>query len=69
MKGSKPSWRNLETRYRVERIIQALQARRRGTLCFYGPPGTGKTALAEHIAAALELPLMMARFEPAEPPS
>ncbi|NSX06611.1 AAA family ATPase [Cupriavidus gilardii] len=52
---------NLETRYRVERIIQALQARRRGTLCFYGPPGTGKTALAEHIAAALELPLMIRR--------
>ncbi|MGY8524046.1 ATP-binding protein [Paracidovorax citrulli] len=52
---------NLETRYRVERIIQALQARQRGTLCFYGPPGTGKTALAEHIAAALDLPLMLRR--------
>ena len=30
-----------------------------GTLCFYGPPGTGKTALAKHIAQALQLPLMI----------
>jgi len=52
---------NLETRYAVEKIIQALQVRQRGTLCFFGPPGTGKTALAEHIAAALDLPLMFRR--------
>lgn len=52
---------NLETRYRVERIIEALKARQRGTLCFYGPPGTGKTALAEHIAAALDRPLTIRR--------
>lgn len=52
---------NLETRYAVDKIIQALQARKRGTLCFFGPPGTGKTALAEHIAAALDLPLMIRR--------
>ncbi|MDF6412008.1 AAA family ATPase, partial [Escherichia coli] len=49
---------NLETRFSVERIIEALRARRRGTLCFYGPPGTGKTVLAEHIAAQLDMPLM-----------
>lgn len=42
---------NPETRFSVERIIEALRAWRRGTLCFYGPPGTGKTALAEYIAA------------------
>ncbi|WP_420996351.1 AAA family ATPase [Cupriavidus sp. 30B13] len=52
---------NLETRYDVGKIVQALKARERGTLCFYGPPGTGKTALAEHIAAALEQPLMIRR--------
>lgn len=52
---------NLETRYEVGKIVQALKARARGTLCFYGPPGTGKTALAEHIAAALEQPLMIRR--------
>ncbi|TWG85442.1 SpoVK/Ycf46/Vps4 family AAA+-type ATPase [Cupriavidus gilardii J11] len=52
---------NLETRYRVERIIEALKVRQRGTLCFYGPPGTGKTALAEHIAMALDRPLTIRR--------
>lgn len=52
---------NLETRYRVERIIDALKVRQRGTLCFYGPPGTGKTALAEHIAMALDRPLTIRR--------
>jgi SpoVK/Ycf46/Vps4 family AAA+-type ATPase len=52
---------NLETRYDVSKIVDALRARQRGTLCFYGPPGTGKTALAEHIAAALDLPLMIRR--------
>lgn len=44
---------NLESRYEMARVVQALQARGHGTLCFYGPPGTGKTALAEHIASAL----------------
>ncbi|CAG9181517.1 AAA family ATPase [Cupriavidus respiraculi] len=52
---------NLETKYRVDRIIGALKERQRGTMCFYGPPGSGKTALAEHIAAALDLPLMIRR--------
>jgi len=50
---------NLETRYEVTRMVQALQARGHGTLCFYGPPGTGKTALAEHIANVLGCPLMV----------
>jgi len=52
---------HLETRYDVAKIIEALRVRQRGTLCFYGPPGTGKTALAEHIAAALDTPLMIRR--------
>lgn len=52
---------HLETRFEVPRVIEALRVRQRGTLCFYGPPGTGKTALAEHIAGALELPLMIRR--------
>ena len=50
---------NLESRYEVTRMVQALQARGHGTLCFYGPPGTGKTALAEHIANVLGGPLMV----------
>jgi SpoVK/Ycf46/Vps4 family AAA+-type ATPase len=52
---------NVETRHPVSRIIAALQARPRATLCFYGLPGTGKTALGEHIARSLERPLMIKR--------
>jgi SpoVK/Ycf46/Vps4 family AAA+-type ATPase len=50
---------NVETRFEVPRIIAALQRRGHGTLCFHGLPGTGKTALAEHIAQALQRPLMI----------
>ncbi len=44
---------NVQSRFEISRVVQALQARGHGTLCFYGPPGTGKTALAEHIAMTL----------------
>jgi len=44
---------NVESRFDVPRIVQALRARGHGSLCFYGPPGTGKTALGEHVAQAL----------------
>jgi SpoVK/Ycf46/Vps4 family AAA+-type ATPase len=50
---------NVESRFEVPRIIEALQRRGHGTLCFHGVPGTGKTALAEHIAQALQRPLMI----------
>ncbi|MBS0449012.1 MAG: AAA family ATPase [Proteobacteria bacterium] len=50
---------NTESRFAVPRIVQALERRGIGTLCFYGPPGTGKTALAEHIARSLRRPLMV----------
>jgi SpoVK/Ycf46/Vps4 family AAA+-type ATPase len=50
---------NVETRFEVPRIVQALKARGHGTLCFYGAPGTGKTALAEHIARSLDRPLLI----------
>jgi SpoVK/Ycf46/Vps4 family AAA+-type ATPase len=52
---------NVESRYDVPRIVAALKARGHGALCFHGAPGTGKTALAEHIAQALERPLMIRR--------
>jgi SpoVK/Ycf46/Vps4 family AAA+-type ATPase len=50
---------NVETRFDVPRIVEALKARGHGTLCFYGAPGTGKTALAEHIARSLDKPLLV----------
>ena len=50
---------NIESRYDVQRIVEALKARGHGALCFYGAPGTGKTALGEHIATALEKPLII----------
>jgi SpoVK/Ycf46/Vps4 family AAA+-type ATPase len=50
---------NTESRFEVPKIVEALRRKTFGTLCFYGPPGTGKTALAEHIAQALQRPLMI----------
>ena len=50
---------NVESRFELPRIIDALKARGHGTLCFYGAPGTGKTALAEHIAEVIEQPLII----------
>jgi SpoVK/Ycf46/Vps4 family AAA+-type ATPase len=52
---------NVETRFEVPRIVEALKARGHGTLCFYGAPGTGKTALGEHISKALGQPLIVKR--------
>ena len=48
---------HVESRHEVARIVQALQARGHGTLCFHGAPGSGKSALAAHIAQALGQPL------------
>ena len=50
---------NVESRFEIGRIVEALKARGHGTLCFYGAPGTGKTALAEHIARTLDKPLLV----------
>ncbi|MDA7419050.1 AAA family ATPase [Xenophilus arseniciresistens] len=50
---------NVQTRFELPRIVEALKARGHGTLCFYGAPGTGKTALAEHIAKAIGRPLII----------
>ncbi len=50
---------NVESRFELPRIVQALKTRGHGTLCCYGAPGTGKTALAEHIARTLAKPLIV----------
>jgi SpoVK/Ycf46/Vps4 family AAA+-type ATPase len=57
--GYELSLLNIESRFEVPRIVEALQRRGHGTLCLHGPPGSGKSALAEHIAAALGKPLMV----------
>ena len=50
---------NVECRFGLPRVVQALQARGRGSLCFHGPPGSGKTALAEYLATQMGRPLMI----------
>ena len=50
---------HLQSRYPVEKVVQALKTRGHGTLCFHGPSGSGKTALAEHMAQALGRPLLV----------
>lgn len=50
---------NVETRFEIPRIVEALKARGHGALCFYGAPGTGKTALGEYIAEHMGKPLIV----------
>ena len=50
---------NVESRFDIARIVEALKQRGHGSLCFYGAPGTGKTALGEHIARAVGKPLIV----------
>jgi SpoVK/Ycf46/Vps4 family AAA+-type ATPase len=50
---------HLHCRFEISSVVQALQARGHGTLCFYGPPGTGKSALAQYMAVTLNKSLIV----------
>ena len=50
---------NVESRFEIPRIVEALRTRGHGALCFYGAPGTGKTALGEYIAQQMDKPLIV----------
>jgi SpoVK/Ycf46/Vps4 family AAA+-type ATPase len=42
-------------------LVKTLRQRAKGRLLFHGPSGTGKTALAHHLAEALDRPLLAKR--------
>lgn len=52
---------NCAGRFGPEKVMKALAAKPKGSLCLYGLPGTGKTEFVEHLAATLGLPLVAKR--------
>ena len=42
-------------------LTAGLRRSGRGRICLFGPPGTGKTAYGQHVAKALERPLIVRR--------
>jgi len=53
--------RFINTRERVEPLIETLRSTGRARICLYGPPGTGKTAFAHHLSRQLGRPLHIKR--------
>lgn len=51
----------LNTNVPIANLVDSLSTSPAGSMCLYGPPGVGKTALARHIAHALELPVIVRR--------
>jgi SpoVK/Ycf46/Vps4 family AAA+-type ATPase len=52
---------NVESRYPLEGIVDALKKSPSASICLYGPPGTGKSALARHISDVVGQPLLVKR--------
>jgi transitional endoplasmic reticulum ATPase len=61
--GNRYSLDYLNTNYDICKLVERLKSTRsaKGNICLYGAPGTGKTALAHHIAQALDRPLLVRR--------
>lgn len=51
----------LNTGQDIPALIAGLRQRPSASLCFHGPSGTGKTALAHHLAQALDKPVIVKR--------
>jgi SpoVK/Ycf46/Vps4 family AAA+-type ATPase len=51
----------LNTDVPMAQVVASVHRAPSGSFCFYGPPGSGKTALAQHIAHQLELPVVLRR--------
>jgi hypothetical protein len=49
---------NIASEIPIDRLINALKKRQKGSIAMYGLPGTGKTQLAEFIATQLDKPLI-----------
>lgn len=56
----------LNTQMNARELIQGLAQSTSARLCFYGAPGTGKTAFGHHIAAQLEMPLILKKISDLE---
>jgi SpoVK/Ycf46/Vps4 family AAA+-type ATPase len=54
--------RFLNTSVDVSSLLERIDGRTRGVMCFYGPPGTGKSALARAMAKRAGRPLIAAKL-------
>lgn len=50
---------NINSGFTVDQMIESLKIRPNSSMCLFGLPGTGKTQLAEHIAVAVDKPILI----------